>query len=144
MAAIGVTPSLVRPLHGAVIRRFRTGAALAVGDVVYIATDGDIEPADADAQLSACGRGIVVAVEVDGAVSASAGKMVDVVTHGPVELGPTSAMTIGSVIYTSPDAGKLDQTAPGSGDYPFIVGWAMTGTAMYVDPQSTLPTVVGG
>ena len=141
MADIGVVAAQVRPLNGAIVRRFTAGAAVSVGDAVYVASDGDVEPADADALASAQARGIAVAVGVAGATSAAAGQAVDVVTHGAVALGVTG-LTDGEVIYVSTTAGKMDQTAPAaSGDYPFIIGWAEADGVIYVQPQVAIPTV---
>ncbi|MBZ0309064.1 MAG: hypothetical protein K8I82_23570 [Anaerolineae bacterium] len=140
MTAIEVTASLVRPLHGAVVRRFIAGASVSVGQAVFIASDGLVEPADASAQDSAQARGIVVGVGVAGQTSASSGQAVDVVTHGPVVIG-NSSMNEGEVIYISPTAGVIDQTAPAAeGEYPFVVGWAESGTVIYVQPQVIVPT----
>lgn len=139
MAAIEVTASLVRPLHGAVVRRFIAGAAVSVGQAVFIASDGLVEPADASAQDSAQARGIVVGVGVAGQTSASSGQAVDVVTHGPVVLGVTS-LDEGDVVYVSATAGAIDQTAPAAqGDYPYIIGWAESSGVVYVQPQMIVP-----
>lgn len=141
MAEIGVVAAQVRPLNGAIVRRFTAGVTVNVGDAVFVASDGEVEPADADVQASAQARGLVVAVGVAGKTSAAAGQAVDVVTHGPVALGVTG-LTEGGVIYISPTAGKLDQTAPAaSGDYPFIIGWAEADGVIYVQPQVAVPTV---
>ena len=139
MAAISITSGLVRPLNGAIIRRFAAGATVSVGQAVYVDSSGDVQPADADAEASAQARGVVVAVGVAGATSATTGQTVDVVTHGPVALG-ASGLTDGAAVYVSTTAGALDQTIPGtSGDYPFVIGWAEADGVLYVQPQVTVP-----
>jgi hypothetical protein len=139
MADIAIVSGQVRPLNGAIVRRFIAGATVAVGEAVFVHSDGTVKPADADALASAQGRGIVVGVGVAGATSAGAGQAVDVVTHGPVALG-TSGLTEGAVVYTSLTAGKLDQSTPvGTGKYPFIVGWAEADGVLYVQPQVAIP-----
>jgi hypothetical protein len=141
MADISITAGQVRPLNGAVIRRFTAGEAVTVGNAVYVHTDGTVKKADADALASAQARGVVVGVGVAGATSAATGNAVDVVTHGPVALG-TSGLTEGAVVYVSVTAGALDQTAPAaSGDYPFIIGWAEADGVLYVQPEVKIPTV---
>lgn len=141
MADIAIAAAQVRPLNGAVVRRLLAGAALNVGDAIYVDSSGDAHPADADAAVSAQGRGIVVAVGTAGATSATAGDAVDVVTHGAVALG-TSALTSGAAVYVSTTAGKLDQTAPAAaGDYPFVIGWAESDAVLYVQPQVAVPVV---
>lgn len=142
MADIVTVAASIRPLTGAIIRRFTASAAITVGQAVYVHTDGTIKPADADADASSQARGIAVAVGTEGATAAASGDIVDVVTHGPVELGVASN-TEGAVVYVSTTAGAMDQTAPATtGDYPFIVGWMMTDTAIYVQPQVIPATVV--
>lgn len=141
MADIDVVPSLVRPLNGAIRRRKTAGGSGNVGDAVYYATDGDAEQADADAVGSAQARGIVVAVGTQGKTTFVEGDSIDVVTHGPVELGATG-LTDGAAVFVSTTAGKLDQTAPASaGDFPFAIGYAESDTVIYVDPQVTVPVV---
>lgn len=139
MADISILGGQVRPLNGAIVRRFTAGDSVSVGDAVFVYSDGTVKPADADAEASAQGRGIVVGVGVAGSTSAITGQAVDVVTHGPVALG-TSGLTDGAVVYISTTAGKLDQTAPAAnGDYPFVIGWAESDGVLYVQPQVTVP-----
>lgn len=144
MADIVISNGAVRPLNGAIIRRFTAGATVNVGDAVFVQTDGTVKAADADSEADSQARGVVVAVGVAGATSATSGAAVDVVTHGPVALG-TSGLTEGGVIFVSTTAGKLDQTAPSAnGDYPFIIGWAEADGVLYVAPQVIIPTVNSG
>jgi hypothetical protein len=102
MADISVTSSRVRPLNGAIVRRFDAGAALSVGDAVYVDSSGKVQKADADdqAQAQVQARGVVVAIGTEGRTTAAAGDPCDVVTHGPVELG-TSGLTDGAAVYVS-------------------------------------------
>jgi hypothetical protein len=139
MAVIDVVAAKVRPLNNAVIRRMTAGAAVSVGDAVYVASSGKVQPTDADFQLLVQAIGVVIGVGVSGATSAGDGDVVDVVTHGAVELGNATAMTPGTVVYISPTAGKMDQVAPGTGDFNFVIGRALTGTTLYVQPQMTVP-----
>jgi hypothetical protein len=144
MTDISQTAALVRPLNGAIVRRKTAGGVVNVGDAVYIASDGDVEQADADAVASAQARGIVVAVGTTGATAAAAGDPVDIVTHGPVAIG-ASGLTDGAAVYVSTTAGKMDQTAPAAaGDYPFVIGWAESDGVVYVQPQVIVPTVNAG
>lgn len=140
MAAVTVTASLVCPLQGAVVRRYIAGGTVSVGQAVYVAADGLVEAADADAADTAQARGIVVGVGVAGATSASDGQAVDVATHGAVVLGAT-ALTPGAAVYISTTAGALDQTAPAtSGKFKYVVGWAESAGVIYVQPQTLVPT----
>lgn len=140
MADISITAAQVRPLNGAIVRRFTAGAAVSVGDAVYVHTDGTVKRADADDGTQVQARGVVVSVGVAGASSAAAGEAVDVVTHGALALG-TSGLTDGAAVYVSTTAGKLDQTAPAaSGDFKYVIGWAESDSVLYVQPQVIVPT----
>lgn len=141
MADITVTAANVRPLNGAIVRRFNAGGALNAGDIVYVATDGDVEAADADAVGSAQARGVVIADD-HGNTAFAAGARVDVVVFGPVVWG--TDLTEGAVVYVSVTAGKGDHTAPATaGDFPFVVGWAgidQSVNYLFVNPQVIVPT----
>jgi|GEM_PF-4247279 len=139
MAAITLLAEQIRPLNGATIRRLTAGAALNVGDVVYIDTDATVKPAIATSEAAAQARGIVVGVGVAGATSATSGGAVDVVTHGAVAVG--AALTVGAPVYVSATAGKTDHTAPATtGQFPFVVGWAEAAQTLYINPQVIVPT----
>ncbi len=133
MADVTVTAADVRPLSGAIVRRFNAGATINMGDLVYIAADGDVEPADADAATSAIAVGIAVSTP-DGGVSAAAGERVDVVVFGPV--AGFSGLTPGGHLFASVNAGKIADAAPGatSGDYVYVVGVAESATTVLVRP----------
>ncbi len=140
MASMTSIAAQVRPLNGAIVRRFIAGGAVTVGQAVYVDSNGAVQAADADAAASAQARGIVVGVGVAGATTAAADDPVDVVTHGPVALG-TSDLTSGAVVYVGTTPGELVDTAPGTaGDFPFVVGWAESDGVLYVAPQITVPT----
>lgn len=142
MAAFAGTAADIRPLPPvAQMRRFNAGGALTVGQAVYLASDGDVEAADADGQATAQAVGIVVAVGAAGATTAAAGDRVDVCVFGPVT--GYSSLTPGGVAYVSPTAGSMDQTASAtSGDYNFIIGYAESATTVFVSPQLAVPTAV--
>lgn len=142
MGDITVTAADVRPLPGAVVRRFDAGDTVTAGQAVYIADDGDVEPADADAEASSQARGIAVA-DSDGGTSFSAGDKVDVVVFGPV--GGFSSMEEGEPVFVSTTAGALDQTAPATaGDFPFSIGYAESTAILFVQSQVTEPTENSG
>lgn len=130
MTALTVTAADVRPLAGATVRRFTAGGTINIGDVVYIAADGDVEQTNGGAigtTLSAIG----IAVSTpDGGTSAAAGERVDVVVHGPV--AGFSSLTPGAVGYVSDTAGKVDTA---TGTKKFILGLAESDTVFFVRPQ---------
>lgn len=132
MADVTVTAADVRPLPGAVVRRYDAGGTVTPGQAVYLASDGDVEAADADAQASARAIGVAVAGP-DGKTSFSAGDRVDVVTHGPV--CGFSSLTPGGIMYSSVTAGKLaDAAATTADDYIWVIGYAEAADTVYVSP----------
>lgn len=140
MAAITVTPALVRPLNGAVLRRYNTGATVTPGQGIYVASDGDVEPADGDDVDQAQARGVAISDGV-GSVSFPAATRIDAVVHGPV--AGFSGMTPGKIVYVSPTAGALDHTPSATtGDFNYAIGYAESATVLFVDPQITVPVAV--
>ena len=47
-----LTSANIRPLNGAIVRQFAANAELTVGNVVYIASDGEVDKADCNAALT--------------------------------------------------------------------------------------------
>jgi len=133
MSDLTVTAADVRPLPGAVVMRFDAGGTITPGQVVYIASDGDVEAADADAAASAIVAGIVVAGP-NGKTSFSAGERVDVVVLGPVT--GFSGMTPGGHAFVSTTAGAVASAAPAgsSGDYVYVVGDIVAADTILVRP----------
>lgn len=133
MADVTVTAASVRPLAGAIVRRFTAGGTISIGDLVYIASDGDVEAADADAAASAIACGIAVGTP-DGGTSVSAGERVDVAMLGPVT--GFSSLTPGTHVWASTTAGAIANAAPGgsSGDYVYVVGLVESATTIFVRP----------
>lgn len=134
MGDINLTAADIRPLteNGAVLRKFTAGGAITVGDVVYIAADGDVEAADANAGTPA-EQGIGIAVESkDGETSISANDPVSVCLLGPV--AGFSGMTPGDVLYVSNTAGKL---ADAAGSFSRVMGKALTASIFWVNPEQS-------
>lgn len=146
--AISKTKADIRPLPGALTRRFDAGGAIDAGAAVYIAADGDVEEAVAGTKGPSRGKGIAVA-DRDGSTSFSSGDAIDVVLHGPVT--GYSSMSEGEPVYVDGDGtgagpGSMVQTAPdtdvtGTGTaFQYIVGYAESATTIYVNPQATEPS----
>lgn len=142
MADVTVTAADVRPLPGAIVRRYDAGGSLSAGDLVYIASDGDVEQADADAAASARGIGIVVA-DGDGGTSFSAGDRVDVVVLGPV--AGFSSLTPATLLFASTTAGAIGDAAPtAGGDYVWCIGYAEAAAVVFVNPFTYNIDVLAG
>lgn len=131
MAAITVTAKKVSPLPGAIVREFDFGGDVNVGDVVYIASDGDTEQANGGVAGTAYGRGIVVSVGTQGTESGGAGDRASVVTEGPV--AGFTGMIPGDPHYVSDTAGKLDTAA---GTVSHIMGYAESAEIFHVQPAA--------
>jgi hypothetical protein len=117
MAAIALTAAqvgLVDPIK-ATVKAYVAGATITKGQVVAMATDGTIDPADASA-----GGGYLYEQVVGVAlVGGGAGQSIDVVRRGEVYGFTVSAMDSGDLVYVSDTAGSLDTAA---GTVTVIVG----------------------
>lgn len=117
------TAELIKPLDGAVIRRYTAGATIAAGEIVSLMADGYVDPANTSDFTAACVVGIALKAAV-------AGQRVDVVTHGPVVclLDATPA----SLIYASDTAGEPAESV---GTKDVLVGFAESATVLFVRPE---------
>ena len=131
MADITVTALDVKPLPGSVIERHTAGGALAVGDFVYMAADGDVEEADASAAGTAYAIGQVVSAP-NGALAAVAGDIVDICVLGRV--AGFSGMTPNDVLYMSDTAGAL---ADAAGTTSHKVARARSAVIVHINPPMT-------
>jgi hypothetical protein len=113
----------VKPLEGAIIRRFIAGSAIEGGEAVAMASDGYVDPAIATAVTLAFAAGIAIQ-------DVSTGEQVDVVVFGPV-LCATGA-TPGAKVYVSDTAGEPAEAA---GTKVSLVGWAMKADTVFVNPM---------
>jgi len=136
MGDISLTATKIRALqaNGAVVRSYDAGEDLTVGNVVYVASDGDVEKAQATAQASAKGFGVVVE-SYDGETSISDGDRCSVCVFGPVS--GFSSMTPGDTIYVSDTEGKLADEA---GTYSHVMGRAERAGVLWVDPAQADPS----
>lgn len=117
------TAELIKPLEGAVIRRFTAGAAIAAGEIVALMADGYVDPANTTDFTAACVMGISIQ-------AAAAGGRVDVVTSGPVVC--LIDATPGSLIYASDTAGEPSESV---GTKDVLVGIAESATVLFVRPE---------
>lgn len=109
------TAANIKPLEGAIVRRFYAGSTIAAGELIHLASDGQCDPCDA-ATITLAG---VTGVALTGAV---AGDRIDVVVLGPVVC--LTGATIGALVYATDTAGEPGETAgtrsasPGSMNQP--------------------------
>jgi hypothetical protein len=115
-----------------IVFSFLAGATLAIGDVVYIHTDGEVAKADADAVTSMPAVGICVGAGTDG-------NAVDVLVQGIMH--DTSAFptfTVGADVFVDTTAGAVTATAPsGSGDTVQKIGVATHADMIYFNFNTT-------
>lgn len=130
MAALTVTAADVRPLHGAVVRRFTAGGTVSIGAGVYVDSSGTVQHT-AGGAIGTTKTLVGVAVSTpDGGTSAASGERVDVVVSGPV--AGFSSMTPGTVGFVSDTAGAI---ADAAGTKSAIFGVAIAADTFLVRPQ---------
>ena len=122
MAATRLTDAeLIKPLRGAIIRRYTCGATVAAGELVSMQSDGFVDPSDS---TSAADGVTGVAIQ-----AGSSGGVIDVVVFGPVVC--MSAATIGAIVYNSTTAGEPSESSAGNNT---AAGWAETAAILFVNP----------
>lgn len=131
MADIVKTPSLIRPLIGAVIERYTAGGSGSLGDLVYEDANGNVQVTDADAAGTTYGFGIVISAP-NGATTFVSGDALDVCVFGRVT--GFSGMTPHDVLYASNTAGAI---ADAAGTTSHKVGRARSATVLFVNPPLT-------
>lgn len=134
MADIVFTAANIRALlpNGAIVRPYRAGGTITVGHLVYIATDGDVERADANGGTPA-EQAIGVAVEsFDGETTISSGDPCSVCVFGPVS--GFESMTPGTVLWVSDTVGRI---ADAAGSYDRIIGHAETDGIVWINPEQS-------
>lgn len=137
MANLANTDKNIRPLAGSVVEGYDLGGSANVGDVVYVASDGDVEVTDGSASATAEGIGIIVGVpgSIPYTTALVAGDRVSVCVYGPV--GGFTSLTPGARGWVSDDAGKLEDAA---GTVTFPMGYAQSAEIFFVNPGMTAPT----
>lgn len=141
MSNIALTAANIRAhvSHGAVVVPGQAGGTITIGDLLYIASDGDWERADGDVAGGAPARAVGVAVEsFDGETTINSTNPVSVCVFGPVS-GYTS-LTGGANYYLADAAGKID-TAVGTFDRIIGFGMELAGeVCLFVHPQQNDPS----
>lgn len=134
MADLTFTAGNIRPLDGATVRGFDLGGVATPGQAVYVASDGDVEKADANgAAALQKARGLVVAIE-GGKSSGIADDRVTVCVYGPV--AGFTGLTPGANVYLSDTLGALSDT-PGTNVIP--MGYCESATVVFIQPEMDIP-----
>jgi hypothetical protein len=116
--------SLVKPLDGAIIRRYTTSEAVEAGEAVYLNSSGYATLTNA----AAVATNYCIGLAVEDIASGDRG---DFVVFGPLQM--CTAATPGGIIYTiDTTTGEVGETA---GTKTCIVGVAESATVVLVNPQ---------
>ena len=129
--ARNTTAETIKPLNGAIVRRFTAGAAVAAGEIVAMQSDGFVDPANT---TSAFMQPVGIAIQA----ATAAGQRIDVVTFGPAIC--VTGGTPGATLYASDTAGEPAESA---GTNTAIVGWVESATVVFVNPVAVEVSVDG-
>jgi len=121
--AVDTTAANIKPLEGAVVRRYTAGAAVTIGAPVYLDSSGYVQMTDSDAVAT----NYVIGIALQAA--SAAGEVIDVVVLGPVK--NLTGATPGALEYTNGTAGAISETA---GTKTTIIGVAESATVLFVRP----------
>lgn len=137
MAAVAFEATEIRhlPFNGALVRPYRAGGAITVGHLVYVATDGDVEAADANVDGPATATIGIAVCGLDGETAIASGDPVSVCVFGPVS--GFSGMTPGDVLWVSDTVGRVDTAA---GTFDRAIGYAERAGVIFVNPQINDPS----
>lgn len=124
---VTITAAKAKPLPGALVRDFVAGGTVAVGDLVYVDGNGQVQKSNGGAAGTANAVGFVVSAGTFGAVSAASGETVSVVYAGPVT--GFSGMTPGARHYVSDTAGRLSTAV---GTVTKVMGVALTAEILLI------------
>lgn len=114
---------LVKPLGGAIIRRYTLGATVLPGEVVSMQSDGYVDPADTTSAAQQ-----VVGIAIKGGLVT---EVADIVVHGPIVC--ITGGTPGATVHASDTAGEPAESA---GSNAGIVGFVEAATIVFVRPVS--------
>jgi hypothetical protein len=117
------TAQNIKPLEGAIVRRFTAGAVVAAGELVSMKSDGKVDPSDSTAAKDPV-LGVAIAAGSDGS-------RIDVVVFGPI-LCLTGA-TPGALVYNSTTPGEPLETVAGN---QTVAGIAESATVLFVRPSN--------
>jgi hypothetical protein len=109
------------------------GEALAIGEIVFMASDGQWELADANAAGEKCAQGVVT--------MKAAGALSDVEVCDSAVIGGLSGLTVGADIYLAETPGVPTETRPADAyDAIQAIGYNLSATVQVINiaPQAYL------
>lgn len=129
---LDATPDTDHTANGPTTNTLNAGTTIAIGELLYLATDGEWALADADAESTASGMlAVALAAGTDN-------NPLLVALPGSFVRDDTYNFTIGDVLYVSTTAGGITATAPSAtGDVVRVVGYAVSADIIYFNPGAT-------
>lgn len=123
--AVQTDTTLIKPLEGAIVRRYTAGAAITAGVPVALDSSGYVQTADGNSSDPVADMIQGIAIQA----AAAAGERIDVVVYGPVSC--MTGATAGGYVYISDTAGLPDVSSTSNG----VIGIAESATVLFVRPQ---------
>lgn len=123
--AVQTDTTLIKPLEGAIVRRYTAGAAVTAGAPVALDSSGYVQHADGNSSDPVADMCQGIAIQA----AAAAGDRIDVVVYGPVSC--MTGATPGAYIYISDTAALPDVSSTSNG----VIGIAESATVLFVRPQ---------
>lgn len=117
------------------------GGAVTIGNAVYVASDDDVEAADANAAASvqACGLLVALAGSDPSDTVGASGDRGTVCNFGPVYCSGWG-LTPGAIYYVSETTGGITATKPsGAGTWSWGIGYAIDADTLFVLPGLVAP-----
>lgn len=123
--AVQTDLTLIKPLEGAIVRRYTCGAAVTAGAPVALDSSGYVQHADGNGSDPAADMVQGIALQT----TTAAGQRVDVVVYGPVSC--MTGATPGGYVYISDTVALPDVSSTSNG----VIGIAESATVLFVRPQ---------
>ena len=134
--SLDATPDTDHTANGPQTSTLNAGYSSAIGDLVYLHTDGEWYEADADAASSSISLlGIALEAKTDG-------QAMNVALSGSFVRDDTYNFNVGVPLYIHTSIGEITHTKPsGSGDIVRTVGYAITADIIFFNPSSDYVTL---
>lgn len=120
------TANLIKPLEGAIVRRYTAGGTIAAGNLVSLNSSGQAVKANTTSITLATILGVAL-------TAAASGDRIDVVVSGPVLC--LSGATKGAIVYGTDTAGEPGESA---GTKTSVAGFNESDTVLFVRPYQTV------
>lgn len=122
------TAKNIKPLNGAIVRRYTAGSTISPGELVHLASDQQCDPCNTSTITLAGVTGVAL-----GSADIAAGEPFDCVVHGPVNC--LTGATPGALVYATDTAGEPGETA---GTKTSVAGYNESATVLFVRPFQTV------